>query len=107
MVATGPRLPKPIGGDSGGDEPLRISLGEGMMGACALILLPLLHAAAVGMSDGRLSGPGRSRAAAGQSAEGGVQRARVGASLARYFVGGQFGAPSSAPAASHQPSTAP
>jgi hypothetical protein len=33
MVATGPRLPKPIGGDSGGDEPLRISLGEGMMGA--------------------------------------------------------------------------
>jgi hypothetical protein len=34
MVATGPRLPKPIGGDTGGDEPLRISLGEGMMGAC-------------------------------------------------------------------------
>jgi hypothetical protein len=33
MVATGPRLPKPIGGDMGGDEPLRISLGEGMMGA--------------------------------------------------------------------------
>ncbi|KAI7837358.1 hypothetical protein COHA_008797 [Chlorella ohadii] len=32
MVATGPRLPKPIGGDMGGDEPLRISLGEGMMG---------------------------------------------------------------------------
>ncbi|EFN57308.1 hypothetical protein CHLNCDRAFT_143922 [Chlorella variabilis] len=31
MVATGPRLPKPIGGDTGGDEPLRISLGEGMM----------------------------------------------------------------------------
>ena len=32
MVAAGPRLPKPIGGDNGGDEPLRISLGEGMMG---------------------------------------------------------------------------
>lgn len=38
MVAAGPRLPKPIGGDNGGDEPLRISLGEGMMGELCLRL---------------------------------------------------------------------
>jgi hypothetical protein len=32
MVATGPRPPMTIGGNRGGDEPLKINLGEGMMG---------------------------------------------------------------------------
>lgn len=36
MVATGPRPPMTMGG--GGDEPLKISIGEGMMGKFELWL---------------------------------------------------------------------
>jgi hypothetical protein len=100
MVATGPRLPKPIGGDSGGDEPLRISLGEGMMGAFERLLRGPLHAAAVEMTDARFGKPGFGRAAARQPA--GEERAHVGSSLARYLRGAI-----SAPTDFQQPFTAP
>lgn len=32
MVAAGPRPPMSMGGSNGGDEPLKINLGSGMMG---------------------------------------------------------------------------
>ena len=36
MVATGPRPPISMG-NGGGDEPLKITIGEGMMGECRAI----------------------------------------------------------------------
>ncbi len=58
MVATGPRLPKPIGGDAGGDEPLRISLGEGMMGALTCCHLWELQEAGEGQQQQSAAQPG-------------------------------------------------
>ena len=90
MVATGPRLPKPIGGDSGGDEPLRISLGEGMMGAFERLLGDPLHATTVEMSDARFGTPAFGRAAVGRPS--GLRRTRVGASLATDILWSQISA---------------
>lgn len=93
MVATGPRLPKPIGGDMGGDEPLRISLGEGMMGESARLAFPAL------LSTCQLALQQAAQRWAGLPQRPVAARCRAAPAWPRYFAGAGISPPvASAPA---------
>ena len=93
MVATGPRLPKPIGGDMGGDEPLRISLGEGMMGESARLVFPAL------LSTCQLLSASSAVRRAGLPWRPVAARRRAAPAWPRYFAGAGISPPAaSAPA---------